>query len=75
MISNTSFLSLRGTRFLAYASEQAPQSLLLSLRGAEGNEAIPVEGMGSPRPDRSGLAMTQEVITQRYEHMKCHPSI
>jgi FdhD protein len=28
-----------------------------------------------PRPDRSGLAMTQEVITQRYKRTECHPSI
>jgi hypothetical protein len=40
--SGTSFLSLRGTRFLAYTSEQAPQSPLVSLRGAEGDEAISV---------------------------------
>jgi hypothetical protein len=26
--------------------------------------------MGLPRPDRSGLAMTQEVITQGYKHIE-----
>ena len=40
-------LSLRGARFLAYASEQAPQSRW---------------GMRLPRPDKSGLAMTKSVV-------------
>jgi len=41
-------LSLRGARFLAYASEQAPQSRW--------------EAMRLPRPDKSGLAMTKSVV-------------
>jgi hypothetical protein len=48
-------------------------SLLFAFQG-DGLE-IGIQSMRLPRPDRSGLAMTQEVITQRCKHIKCRPSI
>jgi len=43
------FSSWRVTRFLVYASEQAPQPPV-SLRGAKGDEAISVEGIEIATP-------------------------
>jgi hypothetical protein len=48
MISDTSFLSLRGARFLAYASEQAPQFRCPPvIARSESDEAISVDLAGN----------------------------
>jgi hypothetical protein len=53
MISDTSFLSLRGAIFLAYASEQAPQSPSVIVRSRRRQSNLG-GGMRLPRPDKIG---------------------